>query len=328
MRLLVYSAKGFEIEFLKAANTGGHHIEFTPFRLQTETVHLATEFDAISIFSADSAGPDILMALGKMGVRYISLRSTGYDNVDLEMARKLGIGVANVPAYSPHAIAEHAIGLLLATNRKLCLAQERVKAHNFELDPLMGFDLKGKTAAVLGVGHIGRVIGRILQGFECTLLGYDLVPDPESVARGMKFTDLETIANLADIIFISLPLNQQTSGLLDSGFFSKLKRNPYLVNVARGKIVNTLDVLEALDHNKVAHYAADVYENESGIFFYDHSRDGISDPLLQRLIDHPRVSITPHQAFVTREAIAKIAKTSMDNLDQWEKGLIPSNSLC
>ena len=328
MRLLVYSAKDFEIGLLKEANTYGHQIEFTPLRLEISTVHLASEFDAISIFSADSAHADVLRSLGKFGVQYICLRSTGFDNVDLVTARKLGIGVANVPSYSPSAIAEHAIGLLLAANRKLYLARERVSQYNFQLDPLMGFDLKGKTAAVLGVGNIGRVIGRILHGFGCELLGHDIRPDEESANKGMIFTDLETIAAEAQLVFISLPLNEQTHYLIDAAWLSKLRKHPYIVNVARGKIVRTAAMIDALDNGKVAYYATDVYEKENGVFFYDNSEKGVNDPMLKRLIEHPKVTLTPHQAFVTREAVGEIATTTLRNLDRWSEGKTPSNALC
>ena len=192
----------------------------------------------------------------------------------------------------------------------------------------MGFDWKGKTAAVLGVGNIGRVIARILHGFGCELLGYDIQPDGESVERGMIFTDLDTIARQAQLIFISLPLNEQTAYLINENWLSKLEKQPYIVNVARGKIVDTTAMIHALDNGQAAYYATDVYEKESGVFFYDNSDRDVNDPLLKGLIEHPKVTLTPHQAFVTREAMGEIATTTLRNLDLWSEGIKPSNALC
>ena len=321
MKILIYSAKPFEISLLKKANKSGHQLHFTTDRLTSDTSHQAINFDAISIFSADNASPVVLKKLRDFGVKYIALRSAGYDNINVKLARKIGFRVANAPDYSPSAIAEHAIGLFLAYNRKIIQAQKQMQQNNFLLDDLIGFDLYSKTVGVLGTGKIGKSLVRILSGFGCKILANDINEDMNLKARyGVNFSSKLSIAKEADIIFLCLPLNTETHHLFDKDFLNKIERQPILVNVARGGIVLTKDVLDALDNNILSGYLTDVYEKEHGIFFYNHSDAELKDALLKRLLTHPKVLLTPHQAFATKEALANIAEATLKSIDAWQQG--------
>ncbi len=329
MKILFYSAKDFEIPFLEKSNNQKHDITFIPERLTTHTAMKALGYDGISIFSADDASSVVLEKLKDFGVKFISLRSTGYDNINLFMARKLGIKVAHVPKYSPHAIAEHAVALLMALNRKLLTSHQQIKQYNFLLGNLMGFDLYQKNVGVLGTGRIGSVITKIMHGFGCEIWGHDLVLNKELARNyGIQYTSLKGLIERSDVLFISVPLNSETHHMFDKKLLQSARPNSVIVNIARGAIVNTRDILDALDGGKIKGYAADVYEKEHGVFFYDHSeKEKLDDPLLQELIDHPKVVLTPHQAFVTEEAIAKIADTTMHNFTRWEVGMDVENEL-
>ena len=329
MKVLVYSAKEFEIPFLEAANANGHPMTFTSQRLTSETAMMAVGYKAVSIFSADDASDNILEKLRDFGVKYISLRSAGHDNVNLTTARKLKLRVANAPDYSPNAIAEHAVALLMGLNRKLIRSHLQVRENNFSLNDLVGFDLHGKTCGVIGTGRIGSVLVRILNGFGCKILARDLTPDPVlEDTFNVQYGSLEQVASKSDMLFLCVPLNGETHHLVDRDLLSLMKNTATIINVARGGIVNTRDILNALDTNTIEAYGTDVYEKESGIFFYDHSKDSeVRDEQLQRLINHPRVLLTPHQAFATREALQNIAQTTFYNLDSWEAGELSKNEL-
>lgn len=321
MKILIYSAKPFEIPLLKKANKGNHQLHFTSDRLTSDTSHQAINFDAISIFSADDASTIILEKLHDFGVRHIALRSAGYDNINVTLSRKLGFKVANAPDYSPSAIAEHAIALFLGYNRKIIKAQKQIHQNNFLLDDLIGFDLYSKTVGVMGTGKIGKALIRILSGFGCRILANDINEDMNLKAHyGVNFSSKESIAKEADVIFLCLPLNTETHHLFDKDFLGKIKNKPILVNVSRGAIVQTEAILDALDNNVLSGYATDVYEKEYGIFFYNHSEAELKDTLLNRLIAHPKVLLTPHQAFATEEALTNIAEATLKSMDAWEKG--------
>lgn len=328
MKTLLYSIKDFEIPYLEKANENTHELHFTSERLTTQTAMLAVGYEAISIFSADDASPNVLEKLKTFGVSYITLRSAGYDNVSMHKAQKLGMQVANAPDYSPHAIAEHAIALLLAINRKIILAHTQVQQHDFTLSNLIGMDLKGKTIGVIGTGRIGAVIVKILHGFEATIIATDIEEDSHLIRDfGITYTTLQELCKQSDAILLSVPLNAETHHLIDKETLSYMKPNAYLINVARGAIVDAKEVLESLDNNKLNGYATDVYAHESGIFFYDRSSDKPDDPLLDRLLKHPKVILTPHQAFATQEALSNIAATTITNLSSWEAGERSKNEL-
>lgn len=328
MKILVYSAKPFEVPLIESMNNGRHIINYTEERLTSATAMKAINYDGVSIFSADDASSLILEKLSDFGVKYITLRSAGYDNINLKTAARRGVRVANSPDYSPYAIAEHALALFLTYNRKINLAQNQTHANNFLLDDLIGFDLNNKTAGVMGTGKIGSIIVKILHGFGCNILANDLHANEQLISDyKVKYLTKELMAKEADIIFICLPLTQHTHHLFDEEYIEQLKKNPILVNVARGAIVKTEAVLNALDSDRIAGYATDVYEHEHGVFFYDRSQNAPEDSILQQLLQHPKVLLTPHQAFATKEALKNIASTTIESFNAWDNGVPSKNEL-
>ena len=252
MKVLIYSAKDFEIPYLEAANKKKHKLTFTKEALTSKTAMMAVGFDAISIFSADDACIITVEKLKNFGVKYITLRSVGYDNVNLRTASRLDIKVANVPAYSPYAIAEHAVALLLALNRKLIISNYRVNHYNFNLNNLVGFDLNKKTIGIIGTGKIGVVMAKIMHGFGCKLLGYDI--EENKVLKDqyqMQYTSLEKLCNQADIISLHVPLNTETHQLINEDLIYEMKDGVILINTARGSVINTEDVIEGLKRGKI-----------------------------------------------------------------------------
>jgi D-lactate dehydrogenase len=328
MKVLIFSAKPFEISLLKQANENTHKLDFTEKRLTLLTAMMAVNYDAISIFSADDASAIVLEKLHDFGVKYITLRSAGYDNVNIKAAHKLGLKVANTPNYSPNAIAEHAIALFFSYNRKIVLAHKQAIRNNFLLDNLIGFDLHNKTVGVLGTGRIGRVLVKILNGFGCEIQANDTSSNEQLVKDyNVEYVSKDAIAKEADIIFICLPLTSSTHYLFDKTYINKLKNKPIIINVARGAIVNTEEILKGLDKNLIGGYATDVYEREHGVFFYDRSYDVPKDPTLQKLLSHSKTLVTPHQAFATNEALLNIASATLENLNAWENGKHSVNEL-
>ena len=328
MKTLIYSAKDFEVPYLEKANQETHTLHFTPKRLTTDTAMLAVGCEAVSIFSGDDASPNVLEKLKDFGVLYITLRSAGFDNVNLYKAQKLGMRVANTPDYSPHAIAEHAIALLLAINRKIITANTQVQQYDFTLSNLVGVDLKGKTIGVIGTGKIGGVIVKILHGFESTVVATDIVQNEDLIRDfGVTYMSVQELCTQSDVIILSVPLNAETHHLIDKETLGLMKSSAYVINIARGAVVDTKAILESLDANALKGYATDVYAHESGIFSYDRSSDIPKDPLLDKLLQHPNVILTPHQAFATQEALTNIAGTTIENLTCWEQGKVSKNEL-
>jgi len=320
MKLLVYSAKEFEKAPLKRANNGKHQLKFVQEALDSTTAVLAAGYDSISIFSGDDASLVVLEILKDLGVKYITLRSAGYNNISLKSAKRIGLKVANAPNYSPHAIAEHAIGLLLALNRNLIKANKQVNQYNFLLDELIGVNLKGKTIGIIGTGRIGAILVKLFHAFGCKVMANDLKINHYLESEyGVKFTDLKTVCKNADIISINVPLTQETHHMFDENMFKIMKNGAVLINTARGGIVDTKALLAALKDGYLQGYATDVYEAEKGVFFRDNSKTGITDLTLQELLTSPRVLLTPHQAFVTKEAIKNIAETTIYNIDCWQE---------
>ncbi|OED41031.1 hydroxyacid dehydrogenase [Flavobacteriaceae bacterium (ex Bugula neritina AB1)] len=328
MKILIYSAKDFEIPFLEKANNEEHQIKYVSERLIDKTARLALGFDMISIFSADDASSKVLGLLKDFGVKHITLRSAGYDNINLKIAKKLGIKVAHTPDYSPNAIAEHAIALLLALNRKLILSNQQVSSYNFSLSELIGFDLNQKSVGVIGTGKIGKIITKILKGFGCNILAYDISEDKDFAKQyDVKYLDLPDVSRQSDIILLSVPLTTQTHYMIDTNLIKLMKKDVYIINIARGGVINTKDMVKALELKRIGAYGADVYEYEDKIFFYDHSKNKPQDSLLQTLINLPNVLITPHQAFATTEALTNIAEATFDTINCWQKGEPSKNEL-
>ncbi len=328
MKVLIYSAKDFEIPFLEKANNEAHQIKYIPEQLSCETARLAIGFDTIAISSDDNGSSRVLERLKDFGVKHVALRSTGFDNVNLIVAKKLGIKVANAAGYSPEAIAEHAVALLLSLNRKLIQANDQVKNYNFSVNNLVGFDLNKKTIGIVGTGRIGAVVAKIMLGFNCKIIANDISENQELKEKyQVTYVELEDLCKQSDVIFLSMPLTTETHYLIDVNYINHMKREVLLVNIARGAVVYTQDILEALDSKRIGGYGADVYEHERGVFFYDHSKDKLDDPILKRLIDHPNVLLTPHQAFLTKEALTNIAETTFYNINCWDRNELGKNEL-
>ena len=320
MRVLFYSIHSFEKKYIRNANNNSIDIHFTSKNLGTKTAKIAAHYDAISIFTSDDASEDVLKRLFNLGIKYIAIRSAGYDNINIKAAQNLGIKVANVPKYSPYAIAEHSIGLMLALNRKINLAEKQVSRFNFKIDNLIGFDMRGKTVGVIGTGNIGSVIVKILHGFDCKIICYDINQnDTLKTKYGVSYTNLETLCKYSDIISIHIPLNESTRYLINEKKLKIMKKKVMIINTSRGAIVNTADIIKYLKLRKIGYYGADVYENEKNTFFKDLSKNKSKDHQIIELMSFTNVLITPHQAFATEEALTNIATTNINNLERWKK---------
>ncbi|MCK6527192.1 2-hydroxyacid dehydrogenase [Myxococcota bacterium] len=322
MEIAVFDTHRFDREALERANVRyGHRLEFLEPRLTSATAALAQGSGAVCSFVNDRVDAEALERIAAAGVRLVALRGAGYNHVDLAAAARLGIPVVRVPEYSPHAVAEHAIALLLALVRGIPRARDRVRDLNFSLEGLVGFDLHGKTAAVAGAGRIGKVAARILAGFGCRVLVYDRTPDPEIAALpGVRYTDLDEVYRESHVISLHVPLTPETHHLLDAAAFSRMRRGVYVVNTGRGALIDTRALIEALKSGKVGGAALDVYEEEEGIFFRDLSDQVLQDDVLARLLTFPNVLVTAHQAFLTREALDNIADTTLANVTAFERG--------
>ncbi len=328
MKVLVYSAKKFELPYLKKANNNVHTVEYINGPLNTDTACLSANYDAISIFSSDDASSIVLEKLKSFGVKYIALRSAGFDNINLSISKKLGFKVANVPDYSPYAIAEHATSLLLALNRKIILSNKRIQKFNFNIDGLSGFDLKDKTVGIIGTGRIGSVMAKIMHGFGCNLLGYDLYENEELIEKfNLKYSTLKELCRHSDIISLHTPLNAETFNLIDEKLIELMKKGVIIINTSRGKIVNTKHIIEALKSKHIQAYGMDVYEKERGVFFKDLSKNIPDDDILKTLINMDNVLVTSHQAFLTKEALTNIAETTFKNINFWSNEKLSPNEL-
>ena len=328
MKVLVYSSKDFEIPYLEDANKGKHKLTFIKDSLSSETDMKAVGFHAISVFSSDILSNTVLEKLKDFAVKYITLRSVGHDNINLFTAQSLGIKVAHVPAYSPNAIAEHAVAILLALNRKLILSNQRVKQFNFDINNLIGFDLNHKTIGILGTGKTGSVMARIMHGFGCKLLGFDIIENKKLVDDyELEYVSIIELCKAADVISIHLPLNTETHHLIDKALIELMKPNAIIINTARGAVINTKDVIDALVNEKISGLAMDVYEHERDLFFNDYSQEIPKDDMLIKLNALPNVLITGHQAFLTEEALTNIADTTIYNLDCWSEDKETENEL-
>ncbi|MES1213944.1 MAG: 2-hydroxyacid dehydrogenase [Bacteroidota bacterium] len=328
MKVLFYSIKDFEQPYVLQANKEKFILRLTDAALSIDTAEMANGFDTISVFTGDDVSAPVLEKLHKNGVQFIAIRAAGYDNVDLVKAKELGMQVANVPAYSPHSIAEHALALMLALNRKLIIADHQVHRHNFKMNNLVGFDLHGKTVGIIGTGKIGSTLVKILKGFGCNILGHDIHPNEELTKNsGVEYKSLEELCRLSDIISIHTCLTPQTKYLINKNTIAQMKPGVMLINTSRGGCVNTADVLQALENKHIGYFGTDVYEKERGLFFYDYSNKSVNDDVLLKLLAMPNVLVTPHQAFATREAIGNIVETTFQNIAAWAKNKYSVNEL-
>jgi D-lactate dehydrogenase len=329
MRTAVFSAKPFEVNALRKANAdGAHDLIYIEDRLNLSTLEKAEGFEAVSVFSNDDLSARVLDGLLAMGIRHVTLRSAGYDHVDLGHAQCIGITVANVPEYSPYSIAEHSVMMMLALNRRVLMADRRLRTFDFTLDPLVGFDMNGKTAGIIGTGKIGAVVARILHGLGCRLLGFDIEPDPALTEHfGMEYVPLGEMYPQCDIITIHCPLVEATHYMIDVEAIARMKQGVMLINTARGGIIRTADLFPALDSGQIGYLGLDVYEHEKGVFFFDHSQQPPEDEMLHRLLTYDNVLITGHQAFLTETALRNIAETTLENLRHFARGEAGPNAL-
>jgi D-lactate dehydrogenase len=328
MNVAVFSTKPYDRRALDAANNDGA-LTFTYLepRLMPETAQLAAGHPAVCAFVNDHLDREVLTILTKAGTRLIALRSAGFNNVDLEAAKELGLAVVRVPAYSPNSIAEHTVGLMLALNRRLHRAYNRVREGNFALDGLLGFDMVGKTVGIIGTGKIGAVVAQILSGFGCQVLGYDPYPSDAARDAGVEYRDLDEVFAAADILTLHLPLTRDTHHMIDAASIASMKPGVMLINTSRGALLNTTAVIEGLKTGQIGYLGLDVYEEEDDMFFQDLSGFILQDDVFARLLTFPNVLITGHQAFFTQEALEAIASTTVRNIEAFARGEAPINAV-
>ena len=320
MQVAVFSTKPYDRAFLDRANVGfGHGLTYVQPRLTSETISLANGFPAVCVFVNDRLDAPALERLAAGGTRVVALRCAGFNNIDLPAAERLGLKVVRVPAYSPFAVAEHTVGLILTLNRKIHRAFSRVREGNFSLDGLLGFDLHGRTVGVVGTGQIGAVVTRIMAGFGCHLLGYDLRPSADCEALGMTYVSLHELLAGSDIISLHCPLTPETHHLIDARAVRRMKPGAMLVNTSRGAVIDTRAVIKGLKSGRIGSLGVDVYEEEADYFFEDLSQQGIADDVLARLLTFPNVVVTGHQAFFTQDALEVIATTTLRNIREIEE---------
>jgi D-lactate dehydrogenase len=321
MKIAVFSAKRYDRDFLTAANaSAGHQLRFYDAPLDLDSVALAAGYEAVCIFVNDRADAGVLKALAAGGTKLVALRCTGFNNVDMKSAADLGLTVVRVVTYSPYSVAEHAVALLQAINRKIHRAYNRTRDSNFALDGLMGFDLHGKTVAVIGTGKIGCVFTKIMLGFGCEVIGYDKYPSQAFLDLGARYAKPGEIGAKADIISLHCPLTPETHHIVNADTLARAKRGALLINTSRGGLVDTEAAIEALKSGQLGGLALDVYEQEADLFFRDLSSTVIADDVFQRLLSFPNVIVTGHQGFFTEEAINTICETTINSVTQFANG--------
>jgi D-lactate dehydrogenase len=328
MKVSIFSTKSYDRQFFTAANTQHQHeLTFLEPRLDRQTACLATNATAVCVFVNDEVDKNTLEFLADRGVNLIALRCAGYNNVDVPAAKALGIKIVRVPAYSPYAVAEHTVGLILTLNRKLHRAYNRVREGNFSLEGLLGFDLYGRTIGIIGTGKIGRVVAQIMTGFGCKVLAYDLHYNPECETIGVEYVDLLQLFARSDIITLHCPLTPETYHLVNEEAIAKMKPHAMLINTGRGALIDTKAIIVALKSGQIGSLGLDVYEQESELFFEDLSDQIIQDDTFARLMTFPNVIITGHQAFFTEDAMRSIAEVTLLNITQVEQGKICENEI-
>ena len=327
MRTLLYSSQTYDRDsFLSADVPADIELHFQPARLTLDTVALADRYPVVCAFINDDLSGPVLERLAAGGTKLIALRSAGFNHVDLPTAQRLGLSVVRVPAYSPHAVAEHAVALILSLNRHLHRAYNRTRDGDFTLHGLTGFDLVGKTVGVVGTGQIGATFAKIMSGFGCQLLAYDPFPNPQVEALGARYLPLDQLLAEAQIVSLHCPLNEHTRHLINQASLQRMQRGAMLINTGRGALVDTPALIEALKSGQLGYLGLDVYEEEAQLFFEDRSDLPLQDDVLARLLTFPNVVVTAHQAFLTKEALGAIAQTTLDNIMGWAAGT-PQNSV-
>ncbi|MES2848063.1 MAG: 2-hydroxyacid dehydrogenase [Bacteroidota bacterium] len=319
MKIAFFSTKSYDREFFNRYVTT-HEIVYFEAQLNSQTVNLSAGCNAVCVFVNDKLNAPVLAELSRLGVNLVALRCAGFNNVDLEAAKANNIKVVRVPAYSPHAVAEHAVALMLTLNRKTHKAYNRIREGNFSLERLTGFDLFEKTIGVLGTGRIGQAFCNIMLGFGCRVIAFDLIENKDIAAKGVEYLPLIDVLQQSDVISLHCPLNEQTKHIINQQTISMMKDEVMLINTSRGGLIDTLSVIAALKTGKIGYLGLDVYEQEEKLFFNDLSENVIQDDTIMRLLSFPNVLITAHQGFFTEEALTQIAQTTLVNIDAFEAG--------
>jgi D-lactate dehydrogenase len=328
MKIAFFSYKSYDKEwFDKYLGDSDFQIDYFRVRLEESTAHYAQGSEVICAFVNDDLSRPVIKALSGFGVKMIALRCAGFNNVDLEAAEQFGIPVYRVPEYSPHAVAEHAVALILALNRKIHKAYNRVRDGNFSLSRLVGFNLQGKTVGVLGTGKIGRVFARLMQGFGCTVLLYDKFPNAEMEDEGFQYVSLSVLLKQSDILSLHVPLLPETAHIINRETLNMMKDNAMLINTSRGGLINTEHAIQALRTKKLGYLGIDVYEQEEGVFFQNLQEQIIDDDTLGLLMSFPNVLVTAHQAFFTREALDEITRITLENMRDFSNGKTNDNQV-
>lgn len=328
MKAIVFSARKDEKRYLiDAFEASGHEVMFEEVHLNRKTAELAAGFDAVVVFVNDQLDESCLERLAELSVKTVALCCAGYNNVNLDAAKRLGLSVVRVPAYSPYAVAEHALTLLMTLNRHVHKAYNRVREGNFLLDGLVGRDIHRKTVGVVGTGNIGSVFCQIMRGFDCRLLAYDPNPSQDLIEQGVEYVELDSLLEQSDFISLHCPLTAQTHHVISERALALMKPKAMLINTSRGGLVDTKAVINALKQGGLSGLAIDVYEEESDLFFEDQSNRVIADDDLMRLMTFPNVIVTGHQAFLTEEALTNIAQTTANNLTCLEQKASCENQL-
>ena len=324
MKITFFSAKPYDRQFFDRYNEEfGFEMEYFETHLGPHIVNAVEGADAVCVFVNDKVNAEVISVLAKKSVRIIALRCAGFNNVDLDAARSNGIRVCRVPEYSPEAIAEHTVAMILTLNRKTHKAYNRVREQNFSLNGLLGFNLHGKTIGVIGTGKIGKAFCRIMLGFGCKVVAYDLFPNKDLESEGITYKSFEGILKEADIISLHCPLTPENHYMINEETLASMKKGVVLINTSRGGLINTADIIHALKSKQVAYLGIDVYEQEEKLFFKDLSGNIIDDDNIQRLMSFPNVLVTAHQAFFTEEALSQIAQVTLNNIRQLGKGTEP-----
>ncbi|PSW09431.1 D-lactate dehydrogenase [Photobacterium rosenbergii] len=328
MKVAVFSTKKYDQNSFELINQHyNHQLDFYDFRLTLQTVKIVQGYDAVCAFVNDDLSRPVLEALAENQVKLIAMRCAGYDKVDIEAAKSLGIQVVRVPAYSPEAIAEHTLGLMLSLNRRIHRAYQRTRDANFSLEGLTGFNFHGKTVGVIGTGKIGIATIRILKGLGMNILAFDPYENPTAIELGVEYTSLNDIYRQSDVITLHCPMTEENYHMLNADAFDKMRDGVMIINTSRGELLNSKDAIEALKSSKIGSLGIDVYENEKDLFFEDKSNDVIKDDVFRRLSACHNVLFTGHQAFLTEEALGNIADTTLNNMTQFEHEKRSGNEL-
>jgi D-lactate dehydrogenase len=330
MKVAVFSTKTYDKEYLDRANDiNKHELVYFESSLKQKSVRLAENFDAVCVFVNDSLTKEVIESLAALKVRVIVLRCAGFNNVDIKSACNNNIKVLRVPAYSPNAVAEHSVAIILTLNRKTHKAYNRVREGNFSIERLIGFELSGKTVGVIGTGRIGSVFATIMKGFGCKIVAFDNYPDKVLIEAGVIYLPLDELLGISDIVSLHCPLTPETNQLINKKTLNLMKRGVMLINTSRGKLIDTDAVIDALKEGRLGYLGIDVYEQEEKLFFRDLSELIIPDDKISRLMSFPNVLVTSHQAYFTDTALTQIANTTIQNFSDFENGSINAqNQVC